>query len=463
MSVDEGDADAADSLFKASRKLDTVLFANEIIERGRIPLALFLEDCLRSVDPEFMTTIVERYIQAGKHAEKSKRLYFGEQTMYDDKGLKRSSLERFDMPTLLHVFAFAIGTKHEKSITEPWHPKIGERFNVEATALNKIKVLKDWRNAVAHEQERLKEDVILPHIAEVTSSASEHIESLLNRMGIGPNKTDERAVLLTLLNDYKYVFAQYVFGSMRRRSEVFSSKTHSAVAHYLRFLRKLEWRLRLKPILIRVSATVVFISIVAATVAALVYDKLKPHQHDIRLSKRENVFVVLAESIDRMDTRVVAQIIGNAVKPRDTVRLRVYIDSSSAYIDRTIINEIDSIHACIRSMSGLSMPMVNYTKLTAAFIYASDQMLALDTADNQAHMYIVGHVPPDPSAEEYERLKRIGWHPGRDPLLTHKWQQRRFGRPRWVFTGMPSDRDRSFFRTIMHSKDSTLLPVEYSL
>lgn len=429
-----------------------------IINKGNDTLALFLTDCLRSVDPEFMTTIVERYMQTGKNSEKGQKLYYGQQTMFNDEGVKRSSLSDFDTPTLLHLFAFSIGTSHEKLVAGSWHPRIAERFNISSTALNKIRVLKDWRNTVEHEKKRLEQFNSYDH------QTDEHwFKGLITRTILGRDESAINVVFPALLSDHRYMFEYYVLRAVKKRRNLFSDATYDALAAYIKYLREIDYQTRIRPQVIRASLFAGVLCAIAASVLTGIISEGSPSNPDGPLSKRKHMFVLLAEPLAGMDPVSVSRVLEGSYDTNDTVYVSGFVDSSDASFKEVLIPKETGLASMIERMAVLRTPMADLTKFTAALNYAFKQMMKLDTSRNDCRLIILGHVPQLPPDRQFDSLMKSGWTPTKDTTISTQWRQRGFGRPKWIFVGQPTEYDRAFFRTVMHSKDSTLLPVEHSI
>ena len=391
--------------------------ANDLIENARLPITLFLADCLAAVDKEYLTTIVGRFILTKYDPVEGNRLYKGLTDVNDDDWMERSSLAEYDILFLLHFFSFAIGTSHDKRVAKGWHPNLDRRLNLEPMLRRKLSVLIEWRNIAEHKQKKLK---------------------------------DERR-LHSLTRDYAEFLSWCLTIATGKHSDVFSSSTVQMLKDFVRRYEVVDsqatdrWKL---------ITGVVLVGFICACVWYLT-----GADHG---TKTHTVVMLLAEPLEsRYHGKLVNELLAT-INGSDSMRFVVYMDSTSTFMDRTVASDSQGVQLCVQEMFAGNHSMADLTKLTAAFHAGYKEMMGLDSVKSPAHLFIVGHVPPLSDAL-YDELKRTGWSPSNDTAIVSNWKRRNFPRPRWVFVNTATSADRDFFQNIMHSRDSTLKPYELQL
>ena len=126
--------------------------AKTIEDRAIVPLASFLHDCMSAIDPHYMETVVERFIRTKENRDKNDQLYRGVVDVFDNRGMRRSSLEEFDLLFLLQLFAFATMYVQKTTPDNQWYPSFTSRYPFSKTVRNKIIVLRDKRNTTEHDR-----------------------------------------------------------------------------------------------------------------------------------------------------------------------------------------------------------------------------------------------------------------------------------------------------------------------
>ncbi|MBU3680043.1 MAG: hypothetical protein FGM32_10635 [Candidatus Kapabacteria bacterium] len=396
---------------------ERAIIAQELIERARLPFAMFLVDCLAAVDKEYLTSIVGRFIETKHDPIEANRLYKGLTNVNDDDWMERSSLAEYDMLFLLHFSAFATGTSYVKRLAKGWHPNLDERFNLEPMFRKKLSVLIEWRNIAVHKPRKLKDE---RRLRSLTRDYAEFLSSCLTT-ATGDNRNAFSPQTVQLLKDFV------------RRYEVVETK-------------------RIDPKIF--AAGVVLIGLLGAS--------LWYHLRSVVKRTTHTLVMLPAETLTPTDQlKLVSELLATT-KGADSMRFVVYIDSTSTFMDRTVVNDSQHVRSCVEEMSILSRPMADITKLTAAFHAGYHDMMGLDPAKGPVNLFIIGHLPQLADAQ-FEELRRSNWQPGNDAEIPANWRKRNFPRPRWVYSRAATDYDREFFRVVMHSGDSTLLPFELPL
>ena len=179
------------------------LIAARIVEsKAYAPLLRFLHDSLVAFDPNYMQSVVRRFIETKQAENERDRWYRGIVTMQTDRGEQRTGLDAFDFAFLLQLFDFLARYENPEFRKTSWAPYLIDEYPLSKGVRKKITILKEKRNITAHES----------------------LESTRN------------GYLAILIGNMRDLFEHEIAVVVEKRPDVFSQETKDAVSDFVRFL-----------------------------------------------------------------------------------------------------------------------------------------------------------------------------------------------------------------------------------
>ena len=396
--------------------------AKTIEDRAIVPLASFLHDCLHAIDPNYMETIVERFISTKEKTHKNDQLYKGAVSIVDDRGTRRTSLEQFDLLFLLQFFAFATLYQQKVKAENDWYPGLTTRYRFSKTARNKIVILKDKRNTSEHDRTERNRD----HYLEI------------------------------LVSNFLDVFAHEIMVVIDKEPHRFSEQTKHEVREYVAYLRRLKQGLFLQNR--RTIAIVTAIAVVVALGAALIWPSAPPSE----VRPTRGLVFIACNGLSQFDSRQLVSEISKQCDQEVVISADVLTGSGVLWSIPVLSTNVDSLLVFIDQVRMRSDSMTDITQFSTSFDAAYLAMNKMHDHKITPRMVMLGHLP-EITYERNQELARLKWAPSRIEQLISTWTNRKYASPLWIYKGDTHQVERSYVDSILIKSDVILTPEEHRL
>lgn len=401
--------------------------AKTIEDRAIVPLASFLHDCMSTIDPNYMDTVVERFIRTKENRDKNDQLYRGVVDVFDNRGMRRSSLEEFDLLFLLQLFAFATMYVQRTTADNQWYPKLTAKYPLSKSARNKIMVLRDKRNTTAHV----------------------------------PGESRRLHYLEILVSNFLDVFAHEIMIVIEKQPECFSDRTVRENREFVKYLRKLKLILFLQSRRVRVVSSL----ITAVVVLSVVYVVTRPAHipSPIPEPKPKKGFVFIAcNGLEQITDQQLLSELSTQCEQEMVVSVDVVTGSGILWSKPIQSTQRDSLEAFVKQMRLTAKSMTDITEFATSFDAAFLAMNKMYDYRLKPRMVMLGHLP-EITIKRNNQLARIKWEPSRIDSFKTIWSSRKYASPLWIYRGPAHQTERDYFKNIVMKSDSILRPEEHQL
>ncbi len=473
MSVDEGGVDVSgdDAKDIIQQTNELVIVASAILHGGRVPLALFLEDCLNSVNADYLRSVVKTFILTRFEKDEQDRLYKGLASPNDERGQERETLTYSDKLFLLHLFDFCTAGKAIQDQAKGWHPKLIFQLPFERDTVNhQIEAVRKNRNKVEHRTHTIR-----------TSRDVEFIR-----------------------NDSLKLFLDNIKAVIDFRPEVFRAETVKAVNDYIYALqnptRPVEQRATHsettfievpteKPPHDRAEAVVDPAGVVipkrrqslwmyglvaaiglVALIAAMRYQNQAgpvinaPGSSLVSSPSAQaptgSLVIITTQILDSIHRRRFVSMIRDSYHTDTVIRVAMVWDDERI-IERNVNVLSDAELSDLLSNMALK-PMTDITQFTAAFNDGYQIMRRYQQNNQPLNMVVLGHLPLT-TEERYRQLVAEKWNPVEKENMTDKWKESELGQLTWYRAGEIRPDEQAFVDKILCRRTETLRPKEINL
>jgi hypothetical protein len=401
--------------------------AKTIEDRAIVPLASFLHDCMNAIDPHYMDTVVERFIKTKENRDKNDQLYKGIVDVFDSRGMRRTSLEEFDLLFLLQFFAFATMHVQKPSQDSQWYPSLTSRYPFSKTVRNKIFVLRDKRNTSEHDR----------------------------------NERNRNNYLEILVSNFLDVFAHEILVVIEQQPALFSEQTIQANREFVEYLRKLKLRLLVQSRRVLVAAA----SIAAVVVLSVVYLVTRPARITVPEPepKPKKGFVFIAcNGLEQISNQQLLSELSNQCEEEVVVSVDVVTGSGILWSKPVQSTQHDSLSKLVQQIRTRAEAMTDITAFASSFDAAFLAMNKMYDYRVKPRMVILGHLPKI-TIRRNNQLKKSGWEPSRIDGFITRWIDRKFESPLWIYRGQKHQIEQAYVDSILTKSDPIFTPEEHEL
>ncbi|MFN5377272.1 MAG: hypothetical protein ACK5BQ_00715 [Ignavibacteria bacterium] len=394
--------------------------AKTIEDRAIVPLASFLHDCLIEIDPHYMENIVERFIKTKDIKDKGYQPYKGVIDIFDDRGMRRTSLEQFDLLFLLQFFAFVTTFNQKTNPDQDWFPNLTKTFRFSKNVRNKIVVLKDKRNTTEH-----------------------------NR-----TERERHHYLEILVSNFLDVFAHEIMVVIEQQPECFSERTKRENREFVEYLKQVKHELT-QPRTRRSIMALVLVIVIAALAAAYLITRPEP------IPKKGFVFIA-CNGLEQLTTQQLVEEVSKQCGKEEVIAVDVVSGSGILWSKPVQSTRPDSLAQLMELVRSRSERMTDITQFAASFDAAFLAMNKMYDHSRAPRMVMLGHLP-EITIERNEQLRNSGWQPSRIDRFISTWSNRKYHQPLWIYSGTKHQAERDYVDNILIKSDSILRPEERQL
>ena len=401
--------------------------AKTIEDKAIVPVASFLHDCMNAIDPHYMDTVVERFIKTKENRDKNDQLYKGVVDVFDSRGMRRTSLEEFDLLFLLQFFAFATMHVQKPSQDSQWYPSLTSRYPFSKTVRNKIFVLRDKRNTSEHDR----------------------------------NERNRKHYLEILVSNFLDVFAHEILVVIEQQPALFSEQTIQANREFVEYLRKLKLRLLVQSRRVLVAAA----SIAAVVVLSVVYLVTRPARitvPDPEPKPKKGLVFIACNGLEQISNQQLLNEVSKQCEQEKVISVDVVTGSGLLWSKPIQSTQRDSLEAFVKQMRLTAKSMTDITEFATSFDAAFLAMNKMYDHSRNPRMIMVGHLP-EITQERNEELKKSGWQPSMIDKLISTWNTRKYSSPLWIYSGQTHQVERAYVNNIMIKSSTILRPEEHQL
>jgi hypothetical protein len=445
--------------------------AAAILHDGRIPLALFLEDCLSSVNPDYLRSVVKPFVLTRFEKEEQDRLYKGLTSPNDERGQERETLEHSDKLFLLHLFDFCTAGKAIQDQANGWHPKLIAKLPFERDSVgHQIEAVRKNRNKVEHRPHtiRTSRDVEFIRIdslklflgnikavidfrpevfrAETVKAVSDYIYELQNpirhveQSATHPDTTSNDVPTEQTPCDGAETVAD--------PAGVVTPKWHQSTWMYglvaaiglVAAVAAMQYQERAQPVMSKASA--------------------EPVSSPPAPTPTGSLVIIATQKLDSIHRRRFVSLIRDTYYSDTVIRVAVvWGDEQTLERNVNVLNDAE-LFDLLSSM--VDEPMFDITQFTKAFNDGYQLMRRYQQSKQPLNMVVLGHLPVT-TEERYRQLVTEKWNPVEKEDLTLNWEKSQFGHLRWFRTGAIRPDEQAFVDKVLCRRTETLRPKEINL
>lgn len=445
--------------------------AANILHDGRIPLALFLEDCLSSVNPDYLRSVVKPFILTRFKKKEQHQLYKGLTSPNDERGQERETLEHSDKLFLLHLFGFCAAGKTIQDQANGWHPNLIAKLPFERDSVgHQIKAVQKNRNKVEHRPYtiRTSRDVEFIRI----DSLKLFLDNIKAVIDLRPEVF--RAETVKAVNDYIHVLQNPIrpveqpathpdMTSNDVPTEQLPLDRAETVADPAGFVTPE------RPQSFWMYGLVAAIGLVAA-VAAMQYQKMaqpvmskpsaEPFSSPPAPTPKGSLVIVATQKLDSIHRRRFVSMIRDTYYSDTVIRVAV-VWGDEQTLERNV-NVLSDAELFDMLSNMVDEPMIDITQFTKAFNDGYQLMRRYQQSKHPLNMVVLGHLPVT-TEERYRQLVTEKWNPVEKEDLTLNWEKSQFGQLRWFRTGAIRPDEQDFVDKVLCRRTETLRPKEIDL
>lgn len=453
------------------KQTDLVNQASAIIHNCRVPLALFLEDCLASADPNYLRSVVKTYILTRFEKEEQDRLYKGLASPNDERGQERETLTYSDTLFLLHLFDFCTAGKAIQDQARGWHPKLVSMLPFERDSVShQIEAVRKNRNKVEHKPHTIRTSRDVEFIR--VDSLKLFLDNIKAVIDYRPEVF--RAETVKAVNDYIYELQNPTRQADQPATHANMTSTDvpnepppgDAVETVIEPAGVVTPQRRQSLWIYGMVAAIGLVTLIAAMryrnqAGRVINASGSSHVSSPSAQTPTGSLVIIAtQNLDSIHRRRFVSMIRDSYHTDTVIRVAVVWDDERI-LERNVNVLSDAELSHLLSNTALE-PMTDITQFTAAFNDGYQIMRRYQQNNQPLNMVVLGHLPLT-TEERYRQLVSEKWNPVEKENLTGTWTGTNLGQLRWYRAGAIRPDEQDFVDKILCRHTETLRPKEINL